>query len=74
MRLRARRYAHALFTRRPWQTRSFSLVFDIPERGWQPLDRNVVWKVRSLADLDAAADLAEWADWACQTDESDYLP
>jgi hypothetical protein len=74
MRLRARRYAHTLFTRRPWRTRSFSLVFDIPERGWNPLDRNVIWNVRSLADLDAAGDLAEWADWACQTDEPDYGP
>jgi hypothetical protein len=72
-RLRARRYAHTLFTRRPWRTRSFSLVFDIPERGWNPLDRNVVWNATSLADLDAAGDLAEWADWACQTDEPDYL-
>jgi len=74
MRLRARRYAHTLFTRRPWKTRSFSLVFDLPERGWNPLDRNVTWNARSLADLDSAGDLGEWVDWACQTDEPDYLP
>jgi len=74
MRLRARRYAHTLFTRRPWRTRSFSLSFDLREHGWHPLDRNVIWNVSSLTDLDRAGDLAGWAGWACQTDEPDYLP
>jgi hypothetical protein len=73
MRLRARRYAHALFLRRPWKTRSFSLVFDLPERGWNPLDRNVTWNARSHADLDSAGDLGDWADWACQREEPDYV-
>jgi hypothetical protein len=70
---RARRYAHALFLRRPWLTRSFSLEFDFPERGWHPADRNVVWRARSLDEVRRSSDLTSWAAWVTGSNDPDYL-
>jgi len=69
----ARGMAHALFVRRPWAPRSFRLVFDFPERGWNPFDRNVEITVDSEAALHAAGDLDPWADWVLESRAVDYL-
>ena len=53
MTARARRYAHALFIRRPWVPRSFAMQFEFAERGWHPLDRNVAWRVGKKLAWDA---------------------
>jgi hypothetical protein len=73
MTARARRYAHALFLRRPWVPRSFALSFAFSERGWHPLDRNVEWTVSSLDELERVGDLDEWAGWVVDSREPDYL-
>lgn len=70
---RARRYAHTLFTRRPWVPRSFSMSFDFPEQGWHPLDRNVTWNLRNSAALAAQCDLDRWSAWVLNSREDDYL-
>lgn len=70
---RARRYAHTLFRLRPWTARSFAVKIDFPERGWHPLDRNVLPVATSLAEAERLGDLHRWADWAVGSDEADYL-
>jgi hypothetical protein len=70
---RARRYVHALFVRRPWAARSFRLVFDFPESGWNPLDRNVEWAVPTVRSLHDCGDLDAWASWVLNHDSVDYL-
>jgi hypothetical protein len=70
----ARRYAHTLFVRRPWPTRSFELRFDFSEGVWQPLDRNVVLLADSVEDARARGDLGAWAEWALDDTAADYLP
>ncbi len=70
---RAREYTQTLMVRRPWKTRSFRLEFDFAERGWHPLDRNVVWTVADLDALEAKGDLTSWAAWAADTADPDYL-
>jgi hypothetical protein len=71
---RARRYAHTLFSRRPWRPVSFENRFEFPDRGWHPLDRNVRLRAHSHEALDAAGDLDEWAAWVLDTTDLDYLP
>lgn len=71
---RARRYAHTLFTLRPWSTRSFALEFQFPEHGWHPLDRNVVLTASSIDEIRRNADLDAWADWVTTSSGPDYLP
>lgn len=73
MRTKARQYAHALFLRRPWLTKSFELVFDIPEEGWHPIDRNVRFTVGSVDELRSLGDLTQWARWARESHDSDFL-
>jgi hypothetical protein len=73
MRIRARRYAYALFLRRPWIPRSFALRFDLPDDGWHPIDRNVIVTATGVADVEAHGDLHAWSTWAIRSHESDYL-
>jgi hypothetical protein len=73
MTTRARRYADALFLRRPWVPRSFSLSFAFAERGWSPLDRNVAWRAGSVEELRRAGDLDAWAEWVLDSREPDYV-
>lgn len=70
---RARRYALALFKLRPWRARSFELRLDYPERGWHPLDRNLIPRARSLAEAESHEDLHRWAEWAVRDRAADYL-
>jgi len=70
---RARRYALALFKLRPWTARSFELRLDFPERGWHPLDRNVVPRARSLEEAERYGDLHRWAEWAVRSRRADYV-
>lgn len=70
---RARRYALALFRLRPWTARSFELRLDYPDRGWHPLDRNVVPRARSLDEAERYGDLHRWARWAVRSGHPDYL-
>jgi hypothetical protein len=74
MRTKARQYASALFLRRPWLTRSFELVFDFADEGWHPIDRNVRFSAGSIDELRGRGDLAQWARWARDSHDSDYLP
>jgi hypothetical protein len=74
MTTRARRYAYTLFVRRPWKPRSFALEVDYAERGWHPLDRNVVLRARSLDKWHAVGDLDHWANWVIGSDDTDYTP
>jgi hypothetical protein len=73
MTARARDYAYALFVRRPWAPRSFRPAFDIPERGWHPLDRNVELCATSVADVTRFGDLDDWAAWVLDTRDDDYV-
>ena len=70
---RARCAAHALFVRRPWAPWSFRLVWDFPERGWNPFDRNVELTVNSEPAMHAAGDLDAWADWVLESRAVDFL-
>jgi hypothetical protein len=73
MTARARRYAHTLFTRRPWPTRSFAQEFNFAESGWQPLDRNVVLRAHSVDAVERAGDLGAWTRWVTRDAATDYL-
>jgi hypothetical protein len=70
---RARRYAHAFFVDRPWITRSFELSFEFPERGWNPLDRNVRLRVGEADTFVDAPDLAAWRTWVTTSDAPDFF-
>ncbi len=70
---RARRYAWLYFTRRPWRTRSFDLIFEFAERGWHPVDRNVAFTARSITDVRQMRDLDEWATWATTSSDADFV-
>jgi hypothetical protein len=70
---RARRYARALFQLRPWTARSFELRLDYAERGWHPLDRNLIPRARSLEEAERFGDLHRWADWAVHSGQADYV-
>ncbi|MFA5882568.1 MAG: hypothetical protein WDA60_01825 [Acidimicrobiia bacterium] len=71
--VRARRYAHTLFVRRPWVARSFRLRFEFLERGWHPLDRNLDWTLATASALADSPDLGHWAAWALRSSETDFL-
>jgi len=73
MQTKARRYAHTLFLRRPWLTKSFALVFDFADEGWHPTDRNVRFTVDSVEQLRERGDLTEWAQWAHASGDFDFL-
>jgi hypothetical protein len=70
--LRAKKHAHAVFTRRPWLMRSMRCSFNLPYRPNYPLNQNVALTARSMAEIEAAGDLGAWADWAT-SDRPDYL-
>jgi hypothetical protein len=70
---RARRYAHALFLRRPWPTRSLEIVVDRSIGGYRPVDRNVVLRAHTLPDLHANGDLDAWARWVLSSRDVDFV-
>jgi len=67
----ARVHAHALFVRRPWVYKSFKT--EIGQDIRDPLFQNLVPVVASDADIGRNADLDEFARWAEQSEEIDYL-
>jgi len=69
---RARWYAYALFIRRPWVPRAFSLTYDGARP--QQLRRSLTLTSRSLDELRAPGDLDAWARWALDADTEDHLP
>jgi hypothetical protein len=70
--LRAKKHAHAVFTRRPWLMKSIRCTFNLPYRANYPLNQNVELTVASMAAMDAAGDLRAWAEWAVSA-RLDYL-
>jgi hypothetical protein len=71
----ARRYVHALFVRRPWQTGSFHIRRDTgSEERWHPLDPNLVLNARTTTEFEDLGDLGEWADWVVDDSELDFVP
>jgi hypothetical protein len=70
---RARRYAHALFVERPWVPESFEMVFKFPERGWNPLDRNVRLRVDGARPLFDGSDATRWRDWVIADRVPDFF-
>jgi len=70
---RARRYAHALFVRRPWTSESFEMRSTFSERGWSPFDRNLRLRVDDLEQFRAAADLAPWRAWVTGSRDPDFF-
>jgi hypothetical protein len=70
--LRAKKHAHAVFTRRPWLMKSMRCTFNLPYRANFPLNQNVELTASSMAEMDAAGDLRAWAEWAV-SDRLDYL-
>jgi hypothetical protein len=70
--LRAKKHAHAVFTRRPWLMKSMRCTFTLPYRPNYPLNQNVELMAKSIAEIDAAGDLRAWAEWAV-SDRLDYL-
>lgn len=70
--LRAKKHAHAVFTRRPWLMKSMRCTFNLPYRANYPLNQNVELTASSMAEIEAARDLRAWAEWAV-SDRLDYL-
>lgn len=68
----ARRFAHTLFTVRPWKLRSFENIQLDLDRINNPLSMNLAPKVRSYAEFAQATDIRRFADWAV-SGETDYL-
>ena len=71
--LLAKRYAHALFFRRPWVMRSFKSVFQYLPRGAHPLDHNLLLRASSMQEITKNGDLEKWATWAEDKGKVDYL-
>ena len=67
----AKKHAHALFCRRPLHFTSFRSVIDLKHPG--PFSHDLELTVSSRAELEAAADLQEFARWAVDRDREDYL-
>jgi hypothetical protein len=70
---RARRYAHALFVRRPWTSESFEMSFHYSAEGWNPLDRNLLLRVDNVEQFRAAADLSRWRTWVTRSRAADFF-
>lgn len=71
--LMAKRHAHAVFIRRPWEVKSFKCKFQYSKTGSKVLDHNLVPTVRSIDEIRANGDLEKWVLWAEQEDLLDYL-
>jgi hypothetical protein len=69
----ARRHAYALFRLRPTRFDSFLATIRPLEEMGHPLDHDVEIRVRTRADLEAAADLRRFAEWATESRDLDYL-
>ncbi len=69
----AKKYAHALFIRRPARFTTFRQRNLPLERLGHPLDHNVEVGVRSFAELERASDLAAFARWVLDTSDRDFL-
>lgn len=69
----AKKYAHALFVRRPTRFDSFRFVYkDLDEVG-HPLDHNLEIGPRSPADVRHARDLQAFSAWAVESRELDFM-
>ena len=69
---RARWYAYALFVRRPWKARSFSMSFDANHV--QELRRSVRLTAQSTDEIREDGDLVPWARWVLHSSDVDYFP
>src|ERR671938_68348 len=68
----ARRHAYALFRLRPMRFTSFlATIRPLDEMG-HPLDHDVEIRVRTRRELEHAADLRRFAEWATESRELDY--
>jgi hypothetical protein len=68
----ARRHAYALFRLRPCPFSTFETVYAPFDRLGYPLDHNVVIHARSAREMEDAADLRAFAEWAA-SDAPDFL-
>jgi hypothetical protein len=64
-------YAYGVFCVRPWRFRSFELAYG-PAEG-DPLDHELRYRVRTLAELERAEDLQAFADWVDGSRRHDYV-
>lgn len=71
--LLAKKHAHALFCRRPIHFTSFSSKIPSGGRTGEALDHDLVLNIHTQAELLAAHDLREFADWAVDRARDDYL-
>lgn len=64
-RLRALRYTHAVFCRRPWRCDLMRVEFNFRDEGFHPLDRNIALTTGELTPdvLLANDDMALFSDW-----------
>ena len=69
----AKKYAYAIFALRPWRATSFEGIYLPLRPGGHPLDHNVRLRLRSFRDLLSAPDLAAFAEWACRSEQADFL-
>ena len=70
---RARRFAHALFFRRPWSFSSFEVWRRPLEELGRSLDRNLRLNVSTADEFLEANDLRCFADWVLRSEAEDYL-
>jgi hypothetical protein len=68
----ARRFAFALFKKRPWPMRSFRIVRKPIQEAGNALDQNLIPCVRSFEELAAADDMRQLAGWL-ESNETDFL-
>ena len=68
----SRRFAHTLFKLRPWQMRSFDMVYSPLEKVGHLLDKNLIAHVDTFAQLAAAPDMRQFAQWV-DSNQVDYL-
>lgn len=69
----ARRYAWALFQRRPWEARAFAMPSRPVKAAGDPLSANLVVRVRDFAQFAASPDIRALADWLAG-DAADFWP
>jgi hypothetical protein len=69
---RAKWHAYTVFVLRPWLMKSARSEFSYRQKGQHPLDHNLEFVARSIAEIRKNGDLDAWASWAPGR-EVDYI-
>jgi hypothetical protein len=66
-------YSYSIFCVRPWRFKSFVTEYVSEELTGGTIEFRLGYDVRTLADLEAAGDLQDFAEWAADSDSADFV-